>query len=92
MTDCNSVGLDTALVQRLLRSVMDAVYHDFQSSFAARQTISANTTALADWFGGFIKDVHDDMLDGKLDPFKTNPYQWLRDKGYTATAEVSDGL
>ena len=74
--------LDLPFVQRLLRVAMDAVYHDSILSISGVSSSWPSLNGLREWLNKLLDDVAADMVSGELDPFRSDPVDWLKRKGY----------
>ena len=81
---------EQGLAQKLLRLAMDAVYHDSLTSMQKGESTDENVQSIKSRLCDFVDTVKDDMLSGELDPFTTDPGEWLLKKGFIK--EKKDGL
>lgn len=81
---------EQGLAQKLLRLAMDAVYHDSLASMQKGETTDENVQSVKTRLCDFVDTVKTDMLSGELDPFSTDPSEWLLKKGFIK--ETKDGL
>lgn len=85
-----NVKIEPQFVQSVMRVAMDAVYHDGLESFTAGATVVSNVDGLKSWITGLIDAVSVGMHSGELDPFRTDPRDWLIKNGYLK--EMNNGL